>query len=68
MTEGQQKIFDGLCDGLTHKEIAWKLGKSLRTVRHTLDRMRANYNARNPTHLVVLVLSKVPPMRKSKKG
>jgi DNA-binding CsgD family transcriptional regulator len=52
LTPGQYKLIQPLLQGKTSKQIARELKLSPRTVEFYIQRLRAQYNARNKTELI----------------
>jgi DNA-binding NarL/FixJ family response regulator len=56
LTSEQQRILAEFLHGLTAKEIARKLGKSLSAVENQIVAMRKRARARNGVHLAALAI------------
>ena len=56
LTERQQRVLRGVCDGLTNKEIARDLGVSESAVKATIQQMFRRTRVRTRTQLVRIAI------------
>ena len=56
LTDGEQHVLNLLCDGLTNREIAARMGLSLETINWYRKRLLGKFGVKNTVALVSMVL------------
>jgi len=57
LTTREFSVVASICDGLSKKEVADRLKLTNRTTEGILRRLKARYQCKNTTHLVVTLIS-----------
>lgn len=58
LKEFHMKIVVLLAEGYTHKQIGEKLFRSKRTIDEYVFRIKGTFGAKNPTHLIAILIKK----------
>jgi DNA-binding CsgD family transcriptional regulator len=55
LTPAEERVADLLLEALPDKEIAWRLGNSVSTIKNHLKAIRRKLGAKSRTHAVVIL-------------